>query len=51
MGEEDVNITFAISTKGKDAFIKHYGQPPNHEVIATRKLSAFGHIFRLITGT
>ena len=49
MGEEDLNITFAIK-QDDDASYKPYDQPPHHEVVASQKLSAFGHMFRLITG-
>ena len=49
VGANDLNITFAIKPE-VDVGLKSYDQPPHHEVIASRKLSAFGHMFRLITG-
>ena len=50
VGKENLNITFAINAKDEDANSKGYDQPPHHEVIATRKISAFGHMYRLLTG-
>ena len=49
VGEEDLNITFAIKPDSNGG-IQPYDQEPHHKVIASQKLSAFGHMFRLITG-